>query len=467
MLLERFYDEDLAQASYLVGCQASGEAVMIDPRRDVQIYLDTAARHDMRIVAVTETHIHADYLSGTREVARATGAQIYLSGEGGPDWRYGFEGTLLHHGDAITVGNVRIEALHTPGHTPEHLVFLVTDGGFADEPGYLFSGDFTFAGDLGRPDLLDEAAGGADTRFAAAQDMYNSLRNVFLTLADHVQVFPAHGAGSACGKSLGALPSTTVGYERRNAWWGPLLGADDRDGFVSQLLDGQPDAHSYFSRMKRQNRDGPQLLGDLEPLLQIASQTALRRVGEQEVIFVDTRQPDLVRAGTVAGALAIPGTGKTASYGAWAYDPEIETRPLLLLTVDRAEAEQVRNHLIRVGIDRYAGFVTDLTGFDLVQSSVVQPDDLDRIENAFLLDIRGRSEHDSGHIPGSTNISAGRLLWRMDELPRDRPIVSYCETGVRNIVTTQALRREGLEVIELEGSYAAWAAADRRQMVHG
>lgn len=221
MLLERIYDEDLAQASYFIGCQAKGEAVVVDARRDVAEYLDLARRHGMRIVAVTETHIHADYLSGTRELAAVTGAETYVSGEGGVDWQYGFEAERLHHGDAIRIGNITVEARHTPGHTPEHLSFRVTDGAFSDAPGYLLSGDFVFAGDLGRPDLLDEAAGGVDTRFEGARQLFASLRDEFLALGDHVQVYPAHGAGSACGKALGALPATTVGYERLNAWWAP------------------------------------------------------------------------------------------------------------------------------------------------------------------------------------------------------------------------------------------------------
>ncbi|MDN5856661.1 MAG: MBL fold metallo-hydrolase, partial [Actinomycetia bacterium] len=260
MLLERIYDNDLAQAGYLIGCQASGEAAVVDARRDIAVYLDLAEQHGMRIVAVTETHIHADYLSGTRELAAATGANMYVSGEGGDDWQYGFEATRLHDREAITIGRLRIEARHTPGHTPEHLAFLVTDGAFAEEPGYMLSGDFVFAGDLGRPDLLDEAAGGVDTRYEGARQLFVSLRDTLLTLPDHVQIFPGHGSGSACGKALGALPSTTVGYERRNAWWRPYLSTGDEQGFIDELLDGQPDAHAYFGRMKRQNKQGPQVL---------------------------------------------------------------------------------------------------------------------------------------------------------------------------------------------------------------
>lgn len=201
MLLERIYDEDLAQATYLVGCQASGEALVIDPRRDVDEVLERAESHGLRVVAVTETHIHADYLAGTRELAAATGATIHVSDEGGPDWTYGseFDGAVrMKDGHRIRIGELTVEAMHTPGHTPEHMSLLVTDGPQATEPGYLFSGDFVFVGDLGRPDLLDEAAGGVDTRFAGARQMYASLRDRFLALPDYVQVHPAHGAGSAC-----------------------------------------------------------------------------------------------------------------------------------------------------------------------------------------------------------------------------------------------------------------------------
>jgi len=188
MLFKHIYDEDLAQASYLIGCQATGEAVVVDARRDADTYLALAAHHGLRITAVTETHIHADYQSGSRELAARTGAQLYLSDEGDQDWKYGFAGTPLKHGDVIKLGNVRLEAVHTPGHTPEHLSFLVTDGATSEQPGFFLTGDFVFVGDVGRPDLLDEAAGGVDTRFAGAKRLFASLRDHFLTLPDHVQV---------------------------------------------------------------------------------------------------------------------------------------------------------------------------------------------------------------------------------------------------------------------------------------
>src|SRR5699024_4316947 len=180
MLLERIYDNDLAQAGYFIGCQAERKAIVVDARRDIDDYLDLAREHDMQLVAVTETDIHAAYLSGTRELAAATDATVHVSGEGGKDWQYGFDAERLMDGDTITIGNITVQARHTPGHTPEHLSFLITDGAFSQDPGYMLSGDFVFTGDLGRPDLLDEAAGEVDTRFEGARLLFTSLRDTFL-----------------------------------------------------------------------------------------------------------------------------------------------------------------------------------------------------------------------------------------------------------------------------------------------
>ncbi|GAA3280282.1 MBL fold metallo-hydrolase [Nesterenkonia halobia] len=457
MLLERIYDEDLAQASYVIGCQATGEAIIIDPRRDVGEYFDLAARHGMRISHVAETHIHADYLSGTRELAAAADATAYVSAEGGEDWQYGFDAERLHHGDVISLGNVRIEARHTPGHTPEHLVFLVTDGAAADEPGYVISGDFVFAGDTGRPDLLDEAAGGEDTRFESARQLYESLKREFLALPDHVLVFPGHGAGSACGKSLGALPATTVGYERHHAWWAPHVANGDEQSFIDELLSGQPDAHSYFSRMKRQNTRGPEVLGTQEPLPELDAATVDSALEEDRALFVDSRHHARVAEGTVVGSLNIPGDGKTASFGAWAYDPERNQRPLILLAQDADDAETQRAHLMRVGIDQVAGYVTSREGLQQVRPPQISPAELQDVEPAMLLDVRTANEHAAGHIPGSHQLSGGKVLWHQDELPAEGPIVTYCQSGRRNSVAASALRSQGHDVRELVGSYAGWS----------
>ncbi|GAA1121203.1 MBL fold metallo-hydrolase [Citricoccus alkalitolerans] len=456
MLLERIYDHDLSQASYLIGCQKTGEAIVVDPRRDIQEYLDLAAQNGMRIAAVTETHIHADYLSGSRELARATDATLCVSAEGGPDWQYGFEAERLHDRDTITVGNITLQALHTPGHTPEHLSFLVTDGAVTSEPGYLLSGDFVFAGDLGRPDLLDEAADGVDTRFEGARQLFASLRDVFLALPDHVQVFPGHGAGSPCGKALGALPSTSVGYERLYSWWGRHVAAGDEDGFIHELLDGQPDAHAYFGRMKRQNREGPEVMGPREALAERDIATVAAGLDNGSLVLVDTRPVEAVHRRTVRDALSLPNPGKVASHGAWAYDPEQDSTPIILLAEGGEQAHRLWDHLVRVGIDRVEGYVRSIEGLPGSPPLLLSPADLESADHAVLLDVRSKGEYADGHIPGARQLNAGKVLWSQDALPRQRVIVTYCQTGIRNAVAASALRRAGFTVAELEGSYAGW-----------
>ncbi|TDL41056.1 MBL fold metallo-hydrolase [Kocuria rosea] len=458
MLIERIYDEDLAQASYFIGCQRTGQALVVDARRDIDVYRDMAAKNGMEITAVTETHIHADYLSGTRELAAATGADIHVSGEGGEDWQYEFEAARLHDGDETRIGNIVVQAVHTPGHTPEHLSFLVTDGAFADTPGYLLTGDFVFSGDLGRPDLLDEAAGGVDTRFLGAKQMFASLKEKFLTLPDHVQVFPGHGAGSACGKALGAIPSTTVGYERLYAWWGPYLAADDEAGFVNELLEGQPDAPFYFGRMKNQNRRGPAVMGERTPLPELDPQQVAQQLAAGEVTFVDTRSADEVHTGTVAGALNIPAGKSIATFGAWAVNPEADDRPLVLLAPDQEAAQEFWDHLVRVGIDAVAGYVTGIEGLPQATPRLVSPEEVETFDKALLLDVRAVSEHTAGHVPGSTQLHGGRVLWNLDRLPEQGTIVTYCQSGLRSSVVASTLRHAGYDVVELEGSYAAWSA---------
>ena len=463
MLLERIYDEDLAQASYFIGCQAKGEAIVVDPRRDLDVYLDLATKNGMRIVAVTETHIHADYLSGTRELAAHTGAQMYVSDEGGPDWTYSdvFDDAVrMKHGHQITLGNITVEAVHTPGHTPEHISFLVTDGAQSSEPGFMLTGDFVFVGDLGRPDLLDEAAGFVDTRFQGAKDLFKSLQDHFLTLPDYVQVLPAHGSGSACGKALGAIAVTTVGYERNFSWWGKYLKNNDEQGFVDELLNGQPDAHAYFARMKLQNKVGPTVIGDVHELVEYTTAELRQALADDRVIFVDTRGNQQVYEGTVDRALNIPGAAKAASFGAWVVDPDTEQRPLVLLAESREAAEEIRDHLVRVGIDTTQGFITTLDGLDLVKPKLIQPEELDTVDRVLLLDVRNKTEYAEGHLPGAVQLSGGRVMWHLDQLPAPGAgtIVTYCQSGVRNSVAASALRRAGYDIAELDGSYAAWVS---------
>ncbi len=455
MYFQQFYDHDLAQGSYLIGCQATGEAIVVDPRRDVDVYLETAAAEGMRIVAVTDTHIHADYVSGARELAAAAGAGLYLSDEGGPDWRYAFEHRGLSHGSVIRVGNVALEALHTPGHTPEHLAFLVTDGARSPLPSHLLSGDFVFVGDVGRPDLLDAVAGGEGTRFEGARRLFASLRDRFLSLPDHVQVWPGHGAGSACGKALGAVASSTVGFERLTAWWAHYLASGDEVGFAAALLDGQPDAPTYFGRMKRVNRDGPPILGDRRRLRSFAPDELRGRVN-RDIVLVDARTLAEQRSGTVPGALTVPGGASFATYAAWVIDPDVEKRDIVLLTAGAERAAQLADRLIRVGIDGTTGYVTALEGLETAPLPVLRLGS-DSLAGADVLDVRTASEYAAKHLPGARQLAAGNVLARLHELPRGRKLVVHCQGGGRAAAVASALRNRGFaNVVELGGTLDVW-----------
>ena len=461
MLFKHIYDPDLAQGSYFVGCQKTGEAIVVDPRRDVSVYLDEAAANSMTIVAVTETHIHADYLSGARELAAATGATLYLSDEGDADWKYSFGDVKLYGGNTIELGNIMLTAVHTPGHTPEHLSFLVTDGAQADAPGFFLTGDFVFVGDVGRPDLLDEAAGGTDTRFESAEQLFYSLKSKFVTQPDYVQVWAGHGAGSACGKSLGAVPSTTVGYERTFAWWAGYVQDGDRQGFTDALLEGQPDAPAYFNRMKRQNRAGPALLGERLELTHLDPGNLKTRMGD-DLLLIDTRPADVFKKDAVKGALNIPAGKSFATYAAYVIDPEQDERDIAVLAADEAQARTLRDKLSYVGIDRVTGYLTSVERLEREHIESVSPDELESMDDAFVLDVRTASEYEGGHIPGAHQLHAGRVIKNLSDLPQDRPLVTHCQSGARNAVVASALRAAGFEnVVELEGSYQAWVKADK------
>jgi hydroxyacylglutathione hydrolase len=458
MVFKQFYDEDLAQGSYLIGCQQTGEAVVIDPWRDPQFYVSEAKRNTMKIIAVTETHIHADFLSGSLELAAATGATLYLSDEGDADWKYGFDAHKLYNNSDIRIGNITLKALHTPGHTPEHLSFLITDGATTSEPGFFLTGDFVFVGDVGRPDLLDEAAGAVATRFAGAKQLFESLQHKFLTLPDYVQVWPGHGAGSACGKALGAVASTTVGYERRFAWWADYLAKNDEAGFVKALLEGQPDAPFYFGRMKRQNKAGPAPLGKRPELTEFTASNLKDKINK-DIIFVDTRSRADYLKGAVKGSLHVPNGKKFITYASYILEPEKDTRPIVLLAANELEANRLRSRLSFVGIDNVVGFMTSLEGLRLDTVPTISTGEFEKLISPFILDVRTTSEYEAGHIETAKQLHAGRVMHKLAELPKDEPIIAHCQSGARATVVISALRAAGYDVSELEGSYSAYAKA--------
>jgi hydroxyacylglutathione hydrolase len=467
MILQRFYDEPLAQASFLVGCAQSGEALVIDPNRGVEQYVAAAEQAGLRIAAVTETHIHADFVSGARELAALTGATLYLSDEGGADWRYAYASgagaVLLREGSTLTIGRVRIDVLHTPGHTPEHLSFLVTDTATADGPMGVVTGDFVFAGDVGRPDLLEKAVGVANAADGAARVLYRSLQR-FRTLPEHLQIWPGHGAGSACGKGLSAMPQTTVGYELRYNW---AFAARDEAEFVEQVLAGQPEPPRYFKEMKRINRDGPAILGGLRrpPRMPESKLPTLVAGG---AVVVDLRAVSAFAAGHVPGTINIPLNRSFTTWAGWLlpYDREFY---LVADERDEAAIDAAARDLAMIGLERIGGFF----GPEVLEAWAAREGRLETAAQATLdevaeangsgqviLDVRNAAEWTEGHLPGALHIPLGELPGRLAEVSRESPVVVHCQGGSRSAIAHSLLQAGGFRnVRNLGPGFAGWLSA--------
>ena len=466
MILKHFYDEKLAQASYLLGCAATGEALVVDPNRDVDTYLQAAQAAALRVTHITETHIHADFVSGARELAERTGARLHLSDEGDADWKYAYaseyDTVLLSDGDTFRVGNVRVEVMHTPGHTPEHLSFVITDTAGADRPMGVFTGDFVFVGDVGRPDLLEKAANVAGTMEAGARTLFQSLQRFKAELPDFVQIWPGHGAGSACGKALGAVPQSTLGYERLFNWG---LTADDEAAFVAAVLAGQPDPPKYFAQMKRINKEGPRVLGGFPRPARLDSQE-LPGLIDGRALVVDTRPAPAYARAHVPGTLNVQLNGSFNTWAGWLlpYDRDF------YLIVERTESvgEAVRD-LAMIGLDRVAGYFTAevidawrAAGRETATVRQMTADELaDQIASGDVnvVDVRGAAEWEAGHLPGVPNVPVGYLAERLAELPADRPLVVHCQGGARSAIAASLLQAQGVQsVVNLTGGYQEWVA---------
>ncbi|HED53613.1 MAG TPA: MBL fold metallo-hydrolase [Phycisphaerales bacterium] len=473
MFMRMLYDEKLAQAAYLIGCQRTGEAVVIDPERDVDRYIKLAEDNGLRIVATAETHIHADFISGSRELAERVGAKVYVSDEGDADWKYqwldkkldggSYNHQLLRDGDTFMVGNIEIKAVHTPGHTPEHIVFLITDrGAGATEPMGMASGDFVFVGDLGRPDLLESAAGIAGAMEPSAHRLFHTVAKLN-DIPDFVQVWPAHGAGSACGKALGAVPTSTVGYERR---FNPaILAASDESGFVDFILSGQPEPPMYFANMKRDNKIGPRVLGELEMPHQLSVEE-LRNLDAKSVALIDTRPWEAFRENHVPDSLSFP-LNKMFNTNAGSMVADTED---IYLIVEPARLEEAYRDLIRVGLDRIKGWfdASKLEAYEDSTHPFAEVPELEAEEVAEMLDddlvqvldVRRATEFAEGHLPGAINIAHTRLPSRLDEIPHDKRLIVNCQAGGRSACAAAYLQKKGYQVVNLKGGILAWEQAE-------
>lgn len=454
MFFKHIYDTSLAQGSYLIGCQAKGEAIVIDAKRDVDTYLEIAKENNLTITHITETHIHADFLSGSRELAEITGAQLYLSDEGGADWQYEFPHKGLKHGDKIKVGNLTLEVIHTPGHTPESISFLLTDHPATDEPVMIFTGDFVFVGDIGRPDLLEKAFGITGTQEKGAQEMYRSVQD-FSKLPPHIQVWPGHGAGSACGKALGSVPSSTVGYEKIRNW--AFSFESDEEGFVQYLLEGQPEPPKYFAMMKKLNKVDRPLLTEVPKHPKLSETEFLQKYNEG-IKVIDTRHKVEFAKGFIPGSINIQNNKTLSTWAGWLlnYDEDF------VIVAPEEEMDEITRKLMRIGLDRIAGFISDvnLPAIKLEQADVINIEEFKTYlgkEEVQIVDVRGKTEYEQGHVEGAENVFVGTLPQNLDKISRNKQVVIHCQSGDRSAIAYSLLKKNGFNNVKnYSGGMKEW-----------
>ena len=459
MFFRQFYLGCLAQASYLIGSE--GEAAVVDPRRDVDEYIETAAAEGLVIRHVIETHLHADFVSGHRELARRTGARIYFGARAGAS----FDHVPVRDGDEISLGSVTLRFLETPGHTPESVCVLVTDRAESEEPKVLLTGDTLFIGDVGRPDLLGSAMPASEL----AGMLYDSLHEKILSLPDRVAVFPAHGAGSLCGKNISSETSSTIGAQRLENY---ALKPMTREEFIRTMTSDLPEAPEYFRNDVEMNRRGAADLAELPPLAALSPEAAESLAGAGAV-FLDVRPPDEYGAAHVPGSVHI---GLSGQFASWAGTVLPAGAPVILVAADAARAAEARMRLARVGVEDVAGFldggVEAWRAWGRGIASVEQIDAAElrrRLEaggqtgqtgqRPVVVDVRRPGEWESGRISQSLAVSLHELPARAGEIDADRaaPVAAICAGGYRSSIATSLLERAGFaRVANVQGGMAAW-----------
>ena len=446
MFFKQFFDKKLAQTSYMVACQKTKEAILIDPKRVLDEYAEVANAEGFDITHIAETHIHADFASGLRDAAKRFNATAYVSDEGDENWKYENmpENTVyLKDGGVINVGNVELKVIHTPGHTPESISFILTDrGAGSDEPMGIFTGDFLFVGDIGRPDLLEETAQMEGTTEEGAEAMFDSLKKMN-QYPEFMQVWPGHGAGSACGKSLGAVPLSTVGYELRNNW---VFNYDDKDAFIKELTSDQPEPPSYFAQMKKVNREGlPEFkVKDIE-------------VGTPQEIpgqLFDLRSKEEFKKGFKNGAVNIPYNDKFLQFAGWYIDYD---QPMTVIA-DPKDSRTLQEDLASIGYDKLQLIIPIEKAeqyFDDAYENVSAEEFVSNFEDKNILDVRSVSEYNSGSLENAHHLHFGQLDEKEVPFDRDDTVYVHCQSGVRSAIAMSALKARGYEnVVNIKDGYA-------------
>ncbi|MGH1328173.1 MBL fold metallo-hydrolase [Bacillus pretiosus] len=464
MLLKYFYDEKLAHASYLVGCQKEGVAIVIDPGRYIEQYIEFAKKKGMEVIAAAETHIHADFLSGSRELSNLYHAKLYVSDEGDCDWKYQYLNEvrykLVREGTEFKIGHIKFNVIHTPGHTPESISFLVTDTSqnnyTNDKPMGIFTGDFIFVGDIGRPDLLETAVGMKNTANIGAKQLFNSIQKIKI-LPDYLQIWPSHGAGSACGKALGAIPTSTLGYEKMFNW---AFQCNEESDFVSTLLRGQPEPPKYFSLMKNLNKSGPPIRKKRE-VIAIDTVEKLQEVMTSVQQIVDIRDVESFASGHIEKSINIPYNNSFTTWCGWLLDYKTET--LIILDEEKVRVEEVIRDFESIGLDNIIAFVPVkvIQRFNRLESykedTSIELYPHIKGGSVKVIDVRSKKEWEEGHLHDAIHIPLGNLFKQLDCIPKDCPIVLQCRTGLRSAIAASILQRAGIkEVVNLKGGFLAW-----------
>jgi len=455
MFSQQFFIEGLGCASYIVGCEAKGVAAIIDPDRDIQKYLDAAQNRKLTITHIIETHLHADHVSGNTDLAKRTGADIYVHEASGAEYAH----KVIKHNDVIELGNILMKVLHTPGHTPESITLLVSDTTRAEEPWLALTGDTLFVGDIGRPDLV-----GVEAARGLADNMYESLFEKLLPLNDSLLIYPGHGAGSLCGKSIGAMRSTTLGFERK---YNDALSPRERTEFVDYAISGLPEQPGNHKRIKSMNRMGPKPLGPVEkrPLtIQEAIPHFQRGTG-----LLDTRSKEEYVQAHVPGSVHLEADNQLSNRIGFVFPPDV---PVILLLADPSEYEKVVFSLARVGYDNIVGYLSEsLDVWEQMGLPITAGDiqDLEPIELHNLMqscsngdcpqivDVREPWEFQRGHVPGALLIPLGQLSARWNELDPEHPVAVICASGNRSQSAAALLGQKGFKTVyNILGGTGAW-----------
>jgi hydroxyacylglutathione hydrolase len=455
LVFKAIQTEGIAELSYLLGDDDEGIGAIFDPRADVDVYVEMAREAGLSITHIFETHIHADLVSGSRELcARVESAKIYNSSEGGA--KYGFDREKVNDGDRFEFGEVLVTARHTPGHTPEHMSYLLADVDHPEEPWGILTGDSLFVSSAGRPDLLGEK----HTKQLAEQQ-FHTLRDFYLKMPDHVMIYPNHGAGSPCGADIGARMSSTIGYERK---FNKFLQFDDVNKFTHYALSTAPPVPHYYPVMKRINAEGPEIIGNLPRVPGLPPKAFKHAIDKKAGALVDVRTMLAFGGGHISGALNIGGTPILSIWAGWMLDPQT---PILLVLESDDDLEQILRLFVRTGYTKFAGYLVggmkawDAAGYPLERIGQMSVHELNERKSSLqIVDVRSPGEWKKGHVPGAHDIFLPELRKRLAELDCTKPTAIYCGSGYRASIATSILKPEGFrELWNVPGSWEAWKAA--------